>query len=302
MSKFNEQRGSRVDIPIDKENLQDEAKRSECLLRNVMDASDPKMISHCEVDLGPGPLLELLIEILREDANDPLPGNQHTTLASPFMQLVHNWDKLKEEAETEKAGDTSERKEARADLAQVLDFVQCSKGLESYFKTRASNRSSEVINYNDLWTIFAVGTEVVTSTFLEDKQIMIVGDPPYLFAEEKSQSLWCWYYDHDGTNWIVAEVEFEIDRYTGTKSIDTLPCYPLEFYKQSGEKPDLAKLRAGFIERGKRFKELCTATPGVGQMFDYNGQLLSVEKPFKTVYSNDSMVRDRESQGCLRTY
>ena len=290
VSKYNEKSGSREEISLEKANLNDSGKDSECLLRNVMQAADPRKISHNEIDLGQGALLDLMKEVLADDIADQISAGSHITFYTPFISLVHKWDRLEEEANLENEKDTVERKQARSDLKKVLEFVQRSQKLESYFKTRSSNRSSGVVHWDYLWTIYPTGVEVVVSTFLDEKQIMRVGDPPYLYNEEKTQSMWCWYYDHDGTNWKVAEIEFEIDRFAGTRPIEALPCIPLEYYKENGEKTDLAKLKSNLAQRGKRFKDLCTANPGVQQMFDYKGPLLSVEKPFRSQYSNDSQV------------
>ena len=290
--KFNEKSGSSEDISAEKLNPNDEAAQSECLLRTVMDPSDSKRISYHEIDLGPGALLDLLKDIMREEDVNEFWASQHVALSTPFRPLVHKWDKLKDEADTEKTDDTPQRKEAREDLGRVLDFVKRSKDLESYFKTRESYRSAGVVDYKNLWTIFAVGTEVIASTFLEEKQIMIVGYEPFEYSGEKSQSVWCWYYDHDGTNWVVAEKEFEIDRYTSTRPINTFSCYPLENYKPNGESTDISKLKDEFIKRGQNFKALCTTTPGVQQMFNYKDQLLSVENHFRSQYSNDGKVEN----------
>ena len=289
ISKFNEKKGLREDISAETVDQKDDTVESQCLLRNVMDISDARKISHNEIDLGSGALLELFKEVMADNDVDQSWKGQIINLHSPFVSLVHSWDKLSEAADANEPDDTLERKAARADLAKVLEFVQRSKNLEAYFKTRQSNQGSGVVSYEHLWTVFAVGTEVIATTFLEEKQIMIVGDPPVYYAEEKSQSLWCWYYDYDGSDWVVAEVEFEIDRYNGTKPIDTLPCYPLSYYNE-GENTDLAKLKKGFIQRGKNFKSLCTAKPGIKQMFDYKKQMLSVERPFRSQYTNDSTV------------
>ena len=89
---------------------------------------------------------------------------------------------------------------------------------------------------------------MVASTLMEEKQILIANDPPYQFGNEKSLSLWCLYYDHDGTDWIVAELEFKLDRYNGTKAIDALPYYPLEYHKQKDESASLQGLKLEFTK------------------------------------------------------
>ncbi|KAL8734980.1 MAG: hypothetical protein Q9181_002989 [Wetmoreana brouardii] len=276
VSKYDEKTGLTEEVPIERANIQDEGTKSDCILRNVMAMDNPRAISHNEIDLGPGPLLDMIKEVMEDDDFNQTWTGQYVNLSSPFMSLVHKWDILKE-AEIEKEGDSPEQKEARADLKQVLEFVQRSKYLEPYFKNRHSQRSSGIVEFNYLWTIFPTGTEVITSQVLDEKQIMIVRDPPHLYHQEKSQYLVCWYYDHTGTDWIVAEIEFKIERYIGTKAIHTLPCYPLSHHKQQGESANLEDMKIEFTKRGEKFKRLCTAKPGVGQMFDYKGQLLSVE-------------------------
>ncbi|KAL8897862.1 MAG: hypothetical protein Q9192_002371, partial [Flavoplaca navasiana] len=190
---------------------------------------------------------------------------QTVNLVTPFMSLVHKWDILKEVTH-EKEGDSTERKEARADLTKVLDFVQSSKGLDAYFKNRESHQSSQVIEFEYLWTIFSTGTEVIASTFMEEKQVVIVSAPPYRYDEQKPQSLVCWYYDHDGTNWVVAQRIFEINRYHGTKKFNTLPCYSLDSldsHKEDTSSTGLEELKVEYTTRGERFKDLCQAKPGL---------------------------------------
>lgn len=286
VAKYNETTGAIEEVPIENETPKDEGTKPSCVLRNVRDPANPRTIAHNEVDFGPGPLLDLMKEVMVDDDVDRTWNGQYVNLMTPFPSLVHKWDALKE-AESELESDSPQRKEARADLKIVLDFVERSKMLEPYFKNRESHRSSKVVEYKYIWTIFPVGTEVIATTFMEEKQIMIVSDLPDIQPSRKSQSLWCWYYDHDGTDWIVAEVPFDIDGYSGTKAIDALPCYPLKYHNQ---KDDLEALKLEFTDRGRRFRDLCTAKPGVGQMFEYNGHLLSVENSFRSQRSNEGMV------------
>ena len=110
----------------------------------MRDIGNPNAIARNEVDLGPGPLLDLMKEVMLDDDADRTWTGQHVNLSSPFVSLVHKWDALKE-AENERADDSSERKEARADLKTVLVFAGRSKELELYFKNRNSHRSSKVV-------------------------------------------------------------------------------------------------------------------------------------------------------------
>ncbi|KAL8910190.1 MAG: hypothetical protein Q9171_004488 [Xanthocarpia ochracea] len=290
IAMYNETTGALEEVPIEKETPKDEGTKPPCVLRNVRDTDNPSIIAHNEVDFGPGPLLELMKGVMVDEDVDADWNGDYVNLVTPFVSLVHKWDALKK-AESELESDSLERKEARADLKIVLDFVERSKLLEAYFKNRESHRNSKVVEYKYIWTIFPVGTEVIGTTFMEEKQIMIVSDLPDIQPSRKLQHLWCWYYDHDGTDWIVAEVPVGIDGYNGTKAIDTLPCYPLKYHNQKdhNQKDHLEALKLEFTNRGRKFKDLCTAKPGVGQMFEYKGHLLSVENTFRNQGSNEGI-------------
>ncbi|KAL9614371.1 MAG: hypothetical protein Q9167_001174 [Letrouitia subvulpina] len=197
-------------------------------------------------------------------------------LVSPFMPLIYNWDKLNE-AEKVTANDTSERREARADLGKLLEYVQSSVKLEPYFKNRLSNISSNVVSFEYLWTIFPSGAEVIATTFLDEQQILIVDRPPFAVENEKKLSLWCWYFDHDGNNFFPVMIEFKIENFQGTKPITSLPCYPLQYYEKKDQKIDGYDLKTWLIKRGKDFHHFCTTMKGAKRMCDYRDHFLSIE-------------------------
>ena len=255
-----------------------------------MDPSEASKLLYNEIELGPGPIRDLITEALSGSGNQFWTGSR-VSLFSPFVQLVHNWDQLQKAAKAEIAADKPERKNARADLARILDYVEGSKDLESYFKNRESYVTSGVITYEHMWTVFPVGLEVISTTFLDQQQILKVETSPFATKDDKKTWMWCWYYDHDGTQWTSCDVELEIEKFEGTKPINLLPCCPLKWYRGKGEVTDLGQQRTRLISRGKRFKALSTAKRGVEQMFNYDAPLLSVERPLRSQYSTDDTVR-----------
>ena len=295
VSRYNEKSGVREETPIDEAKVKDNTKTN-CYLRVVMDPSDRGKILYGEVDLEPSDLLDLMKAVLPSDSVIQNFAGPRVSIFSPFVALVHNWDELRK-ARDEQPDDPPEKKQARLDLAKVLDYVQKFQSerkhedLESYFKNRDSYINSGVVTYDYIWTVFPPGTEVVASTFLDKQQILIVDTEPYPDEQDKKAYLSCWYHDHNGTNWVPVEICFEIERFHGTKPIDSLPCYPLRYYKQQDKEFDLGKFKQELIERGKTFESLCTKKQGAGQMFDYHEQLLSVEKPFRSHYFSNDGVR-----------
>ena len=294
VSRYNEKSGLREETPIDEAKAKDNNKTN-CFLRDVMDPSDKGRILYGEVDLGPSDLLDLMKEVLPDDSIIQSFTGPRVSLFSPFVALVHNWDNLKG-ALLDQAKDTAERKQARLNLAKVLDYVQKFQSkkkhedLESYFKNRDSYINSGIVTYEYIWTIFPPGTEVVASTFLGSKQILIVDTEPYPDEEDKKAYLFCWYHDHNGNDWTPVEMCFKIERFHGTKSIDSLPCCPLRYYKQHDKEFDRENFREELKERGKIFEGLCTKQKGAKQMFDYKAPLLSVEKPFRSQISSNDAV------------
>ena len=246
-----------------------------------------------EIELGQGTLFTFLKKLMGQDATVQA-WEAPLYLDTPFAPFVHNWEILKK-AQSEKTGDTPEEKEARAALKKILDFVQGSKDLKSYFKNRETSLKSKGIAYEHLWTLFPVGTEVIAKTFLDKQQILVVDETPYANEGDKTTDLWCWYHDHDGRSWVPMWLCFEVERYRDLKPIHTLPCYPLEYHKPKEVVIDLQAFRKSLIERGKRFEGYCKSKVGAERMFDYNGQYLCVERPLRSQYADRHIVSQAKS-------
>lgn len=73
--------------------------------------------------------------------------------------------------------------------------------------------------------------------------------------------------DFDGKKFRRYNHRFYIAEYNGVKSIESLPCYPLEFHE------DPAKMKKILRERGTKFRDCYTRKKGE-QMFNYDGEVL----------------------------
>ncbi|KAL9631611.1 MAG: hypothetical protein Q9164_005791 [Protoblastenia rupestris] len=292
ISRYNAKSGLREETPTEEAGPKESGAETDSYLRDVMDPSDKTKLLYSEVDLGPGTLLDLLREVMPEYSTVQTSRDSRIFLFSPYLDLVHNWDNLKE-AQNEQPDDTTEKRQARKGLGKILDHVQGFPGLVSYFKNRKSYLESGVIEYKHIWTLFPPGTEVVSTTFMDQQHILIVDSAPFPDEETKKAPLWCWYYDHDGTEWVVVEVEIGIEKFQGIKPVSSLPCYPLRYHKQKNRSFDLTQFKDRLVERGKDFERLCSAKQGMKQMFDYKAPVLTVEKPFRNQYSANDMVDGR---------
>ena len=230
-----------------------------------MDITDSRKLAFNQIDLGQGALRNLIKDVLID-----YPHVQSWT--SPrinvnFDYLVYEWDQL-EAAVEEKMEDSPDIKQARKDLAKVLDYVRNSKQLEAYFRTRKANLEQNAVEFAYLWTIFRPGDNVISNTFMEERHILRV-----VSANEgsKASDIRCWYYDHDGNKHIPCEVDFKVEKFENARPIDSLPVYPLHYYKAL---EDQEALKKELIDRGRNFERYSMAPLGVQQMFDYKGKVM----------------------------
>jgi hypothetical protein len=174
--------------------------------------------------------------------------------------------------------DVSE-KQAREDLAKLLELIKSSPELENYFKTRNGNLAACITDYDTMWTYFKPGTKIVAKIFLGELQVLQVSLAPvprYYFrqAQEDPKLLaWCWDWNGKGAM-VKVYYRLTIDRFWGTKPLDELYCYPLEYHRKD-EPEERAKFLQGIKERGMRYKEIVKSPAGAKQMYEYKGVALS---------------------------
>lgn len=193
---------------------------------------------------------------------------------------------------------------AAADLKLLLDEVRRTPGLESYFSgTREMQEKSDTVSFEYLWTIFPPGELVFSSAFMERPQAFIV---KYCTADclrpNNSTKVWileCWTYDWNGTAFCRVPVEFSFEDFKGTRSITSLPCYPLKLHRPSqddvqstGGSESGEAMKQRLIKRGERFRELCLKRKG-RQMFDYEGDVLARGTGVRKVVTRHQVRREK---------
>ena len=240
------------------------------------------------------------------------PGFSHVgtvVFVSLFESLIHNWASLNDLAsndaskvavarlckEIESADSTSILaplkghdmiEKATSDLRLLLDQVKDTPRLESYFnEIRGMQESTGTIPFDYLWTIFLPGELVLSRTYMSQPQIFVVKHSTHYISgrirsTDRSWSFECWSYDWNGTTFSRVPVDFTFEEFKGTKSISSLHCYPLEYYRKDksddgdGVNSRNRNIREVLVERGKRYRELCLKDRGK-QIFEYDGFALS---------------------------
>ena len=250
-------------------------------------------------------------------AHHPWLKHSTTTLsfASLYEPIVHNWSLLSgiaygessnptlvelhneiKNKNTDVAGTSSSAlaplksvgtlEKSIVDLRLLLDEVRRTPGLESYFKTaREMQEKTNSVTFEYLWTIFPPGELVFSSAFMDRPQAFIVKYCLDSYIRERAGGkkwvLECWTYDWNGTNFCRVPVEFSFEDFKGTKSMTSLTCYPLRFYRGTSDDASSESgltvgeaMKQKLIKRGERYRDLCLMKKG-RQMFDYEGDLLA---------------------------
>jgi len=218
-----------------------------------------------------------LEELIRENCRASSDSNFKQFMPQ-FRVLVWNWDSLQKATE-DHAGDDDEKKQARQDLRFLLDKVQSSPEMEKYFEARGMWKENGEISFDYLWTLFPPGEMVCSKVFMNDMQAFIAreGDvekQAMINGQTKSVfELTCWSYDWNGDSFNRVGGSLKIENFSGTKTINTLNCYPISYYVNQKGNPDESGLRAKLKERGEKFRKFCTMPKG-SQMFNCNGPIL----------------------------
>lgn len=268
-----------------------------------MNTEDPSKLNYTEVNIRSPGLRTFLKEKIASDHPNQSWEGQVINMVAPFAPIVFNWDKLDQETKA-REGDDTKLKVTRQDLADLLYHLKRTDELTDYFKTRESNREANLTTYSTMWTIFAPGTEVVVKTFLNNLQVFRVSSWPKPGSGGNRKSVICWGYDWNGKDFVKCFYTFSIGKFEGTKEIDTLDYYPLEFYQDEtldfeDESGAAGHLRTSLIERGQLFHELYKTEKGAKQMFDYNGLVLWSRFGRGAISKGHKDVSTRSAKLCL---
>ncbi|KAJ4854215.1 uncharacterized protein T069G_11194 [Trichoderma breve] len=258
--------GERVEHPDDSQNTKlDDRDNFAFILKKTVHNKFSSQEDTSEIDIVNLKLWELLKEHLGSHPFHYFRGSP-VTLFSPYEAIVYEWDILVNAAAQPPKDD--EDKQARGDLRILLDVISggsCGDAkLDKYFKVRDLSLKESTVQFDDLWTIFPPG--------------MLVYGKPF---QGQDQVLDCWTYDWTGLKFQRTAFTLLFEPFEGHKPIKALPYYPFKL-KVDEDK----SIENVLIERGKRFRSLCTAKEG-SQLFEYSGQTIFGKKGFSGLGDDD---------------
>ena len=136
-------------------------------------------------------------------------------------------------------------------LNLLVDFVKTTYA--STTKRLTALLEGKEITYDLLWSLFKPNTVVYTTCYGTHKPRCV----SYRFGEERTMDdgtdyfhLECYCLDFDGKTFGEATVELGISKFRGTKQIDSLGVFPLEYH------PNRSEVQAYLVECGRKFVSL----------------------------------------------
>jgi len=276
LSTFNFDKGVREDKPSNLRKKKKDSSKIAFTFRTVLGGNsrskEQGAFLYSEIDIEAPDLIELLKEVITREGEYPGVGweGQKVNMIGPFAPIVHFWEELNEQA-VAREGDSAERVQAREDLKELLEWVKGAEENETYFKTREQNLRSKTTTFDKLWTIFRPRTKVFAKPCMGMPQIFEIETPPEAWRNPKEIFVSCWFWDWIGDKLARSSMRFRIDKFRGTKDINSLPCYPLKYYRDDQGKYSGDELMERLRVRGERFCQLNRAKRGADQMFEYNG-------------------------------
>lgn len=175
---------------------------------------------------------------------------------------------------------------AFSDLQLLMQVVENTPEVSSYLRfDRKAQMATKTVTFETLWTLFPPGEMVYATSALKSPQLFIVDHvDSTIMSGRRYESLsnrpdqwplYCWYYDWDGFKFVRTRARCLIGRFSGTKPITSLPCYPLKYHKDS------AALEKQLADRGKKFCRLCLGTP---KLLDFAGESFVYGEAFEKTF------------------
>lgn len=197
----------------------------------------------------------------------------------PYSPLIHNWDLLaKKQVELDENKPSECSKDSPySTLSRLRNAISTPPEHDlfaKYFRERDYHMKQNTTTWETLWTLFPPGTSVYGTPFQGEDQMFIVCSLPELSFPEAGQKVWslyCWIFDWDGKSFQKHAIVLEFDKFDGIKTINSLPYYPLDFYRD-GEMKQLSEVKRKLLERGKKHEEVCTR-PRKASLYRYEGDV-----------------------------
>lgn len=206
---------------------------------------------------------------------------QEQTIDESINELWY-WNELSAAARCSRGN-----KQGREDLQLLIDHLSDIKLDE--VKLVKSIASMTKIFAKDLWCLFRPGTLVIAKPYLDEPQLFRVHNCEVKDGvDQKIFVVIAWAFNWIGTELIQEYYNIIVQDYSKDNkeiTITDLPCYPLQYYKNSegAYGPEAVEgLKSKLLTRGRAFRGLCRESV-YGRQHTYDGELLTddiIEKSY----------------------
>lgn len=218
------------------------------IVRNVRVYNDPQKVMAVQSIVVQSPLLKKLLSTVLKNYPGVTAELKRLEFSGQFQPLIHRWAELQKAIDEldESTEDGRTTKDHALLLREVLQ-KECSEIID----VTQDMKSKRVMTYEHLWTLFQPGSIVYTRLDGQETAMKLESTRYAQDCQGRNVlAVRCKYIDWDGVNFGYKRSIVQIPIYSGTRPIQSLKIYPIEYHA------DEAALRRRLIERGLKTESL----------------------------------------------
>ena len=216
------------------------------IVRNIMSSDSMKTLEAHSIIVQSPWLRKALGDYILKDYPGITCELSRLEFEAPFQPFVHRWTDL---LEFRKRDDVDEITAAHVEV--LHDFLQ--REIGELIKAHGEYVQAGAVTYDHLWMIFQPGDVVIQET--EGGQAYELGQTQYVEIKSGPSAghylqLTCDCVSWSGTAFGRGTEKILLEKYLGTRKIETLGAFPLKFHENREE------LKEMLIKRGEKFEAL----------------------------------------------
>lgn len=218
------------------------------IVRNVKVYNDPRRVLAIHSIAVQSPLLKKLLASVLKNYPGITVDLQRLEFAGKFEPLIHRWAEL--QGAIAALGDETEDDRTTKEHAGLLQQVLMDE-FKSLIDTSQDMKSKRVMTFEHLWTLFQPGATIYTRNDGQETAMVLV-ETKYGVDSKGVPCFWVTgkYVDWDGTKFGTQKFNLSILYYSGTRAINQLRVFPIEYHH------DAQALQDRLIERGAKAESL----------------------------------------------
>lgn len=239
-----------------------ESEKWAIIVRRTRVYNDPKKVLSLHSIVVQSPLIRQILEKVLDGYPGVTAALKRLEFSGRFEPLVHRWPRLREAI----AHLNKRRDEGDTSVGELIEHAELlgdllAEEFSEIMEAMGDMQENGVVTFQHMWTIFQPSDLVFTRTDGQDRVLRLLNSA-YGIDRDQQPVFWltCIYVDFDGQRFGTQKLNLKIPSFEGTKSVNSLPAFPLSFHDQHEQ------LQAKLTERGAKVEALA------GSHFrNYNG-------------------------------